>query len=82
MLSHKVHECSLVSAWATGIMRVPATSSKCINMLSLQVHVIYSEMSIKFQVASEVNTTRRQGIKKLGISFGSIILLFSYESGC
>ena len=27
-----------------------------------------------------VNTTSRQGIKQLGISFGSIFLLFSYES--
>ena len=28
----------------------------------------------------QVNTTSRQGIKQLGISFGSIFLLFSYES--
>ena len=27
-----------------------------------------------------VNTTSRRGIKQLGISFGSIFLLFSYES--
>ena len=27
-----------------------------------------------------VNTTSRQGIKQLGISFGSIFLLFSYET--
>ena len=27
-----------------------------------------------------VNTTSKQGIKQLGISFGSIFLLFSYES--
>ena len=26
-----------------------------------------------------VNTTSRRGIKQLGISFGSIFLLFSYE---
>ena len=28
----------------------------------------------------QVNTTSRRGIKQLGISFGSIFLLFSYES--
>ena len=28
----------------------------------------------------QVNTTSRQGIRQLGISFGSIFLLFSYES--
>ena len=28
----------------------------------------------------QVNTTSRQGIKQLGISFGSIFLLFSYKS--
>ena len=28
----------------------------------------------------QVNTTSRRGIKLLGISFGSIFLLFSYES--
>ena len=28
----------------------------------------------------QVNTTSRRGIKELGISFGSIFLLFSYES--
>ena len=27
----------------------------------------------------QVNTTSRWGIKQLGISFGSIVLLFSYE---
>ena len=27
-----------------------------------------------------VNTTSRRGIKQLGISFGSIFLLFSFES--
>ena len=30
--------------------------------------------------SSRVNTTSRRGIKQLGISFGSIFLLFSYES--
>ena len=28
----------------------------------------------------QVKTTSRRGIKQLGISFGSIFLLFSYES--
>ena len=34
-------------------------------------------LSLRFQVAAWVNVTSRQGIKQLGISFGSIFLLFS-----
>ena len=30
--------------------------------------------------SGQVNTTRRQGISQLGVSFGSIFLLFSFES--
>ena len=30
--------------------------------------------------SGQVNTTRRQGINQLGVSFGSIFLLFSFES--
>ena len=31
-------------------------------------------------LSCRVNTTSRRGIKQLGISFGSIFLLFSFES--
>ena len=37
-------------------------------------------LSLRFQVAGRVNTTSRQGIKQLGISFGSSFLLLSSES--
>ena len=81
-VSYQVLEWCLVSAWATGIMRFPATGSKCDNMLSnLQVHVINSGMSLKFQVARQIQQVDR-GVKQLGISFGSIFLLFSYEGSC
>ena len=31
-------------------------------------------------ISCQVNTSSRQGIKQLGISFGCILILFAYES--
>ena len=41
----------------------------------------YSEVRVVTKnLSCQVNTTSRLGIKQQGISFGSIFLLFSYES--
>ena len=50
-------------------------------LLTKFIHAIFrcAGLSLRFQVA-RVNTTSRQGIKQLGDSFGSIFLLFSFES--
>ena len=50
-----------------------------ISFLLTQPITAMAGLSLRFQVAGE-NTTSRWGIKQLGISFGSIFLLFSYES--
>ena len=44
-----------------------------------RVKMDYRALTIRFQVAG-VTATSRRGIKQLGISFGSIFPLFSYDS--
>ena len=53
--------------------------------IRVDLHDLYSDWIMLCRAVTKissclVNTTSRQGIKQLGISFGSIFLLFSYES--
>ena len=44
---------------------------------------VWSNIRVVTKILSyRINITSRWGMKKLGISFGSIFLLFSNESGC
>ena len=45
------------------------------NLESLECSLAVTKIS-----SCRVNTTSRRGIKQLGISFGSIFLLFSFKS--
>ena len=55
-------------------------NSTVLGRKSGSVNFTLPGLSLRFQVAGRVNTTSRQGIKQLGISFGSIFLLLSSES--
>ena len=53
---------------------------KYMNIREKYRHV-YTEVRVVTKISScQVNTTSRLGIKQLGISFGSIFRLFSYEN--
>lgn len=54
-------------------------SELCTNLLSNLDMMVSSGLSLIFQVAVKKDTSR-QGIKHLGILFGAIFLLFSYQS--
>ena len=51
-------------------------NNKCNLLFSAQLR----DRAVTKISSCQVNTTSRRGIKQLGISFGSIFLLFSYES--
>ena len=59
---------------------IVAASGTLVYWVCLWVHVFLTRAVTKIS-SCRVNTTSRQGIKHLGISFGSIFLLFSYAGG-
>ena len=54
-------------------------NSQCIRMCNIHTILLYHRVVTKIS-SCRVNTTGRRGIKQLGISFGSIFLLFSNKS--
>ena len=55
------------------------TSSMSVSGIQMSFFSTYSRVVTKIS-SCRVNTTSRRGIKRLGISFGSIFLLFSNKS--
>ena len=59
------------------------TGSSLVVVSFLRKNIYFESTRVATKTSSyRVNITSRQGIKQLGISFGSTFLLLSYESSC